>query len=99
MWNKVIIIIASLLVILYTFTGCSELVSKEETVVDVKIIDTYKRASYTTPLKVGKVTSIITHPAVYKVYVDYDGTKFTLTGKDVYEKYENKVGQTVKGTL
>lgn len=88
-----------LIAVLVTLTGCARVINTEYKEVDVKITDTYHRAAYVTPLHAGKVTSLITHPAVYRIYVEYGGVEYTFSGSDIYNKYRNKVGQTVKGKL
>jgi len=80
-------------------SGCKKCISTEYTVVEVKVVDKYHRASYVTPVFTGKVMSMISHPAVNKITVEYDGIKYNLNGIEVYEKYNDKVGQIVNGTL
>lgn len=80
-------------------SGCAKVINTEYKEVDVKITDTYHRAAYTTPIRAGKVTSIVAHPAIYRIYVAYEGIEYTLNGNGIYGKYKNKIGQTVKGKL
>jgi hypothetical protein len=84
---------------LVTLTGCAQLINTEYKEVDVKIVDKYHRAVYVTPIRAGKVTSMVTHPAVYRIRVEYDGNEYTLNGSTVYNQYKNKIGQTVNGRL
>lgn len=88
-----------LIAVLVTLTGCAKVISTEYKEVDVKITDIYYRAAYVTPLRAGKVTTLITHPAIYRIYVEYEGVEYTLSGSSIYNKYKNKIGQTVKGKL
>ena len=93
------ILIFMLIAVLVTLTGCAKVISTEYNEVDVKITDIYYRAAYVTPLRVGKVTTFITHPAIYQIYVEYEGVEYTLSGSGIYNKYKNRIGQTVKGKL
>ena len=93
------VLIFMLIAVLVTLTGCAKIINTEYKEVDVKITDTYHRAAYVTPIRAGKVTSLITHPAVYRTYIKYEGIEYTLSGSSIYNKYKNKVGQTVKGKL
>ena len=88
-----------LIAVLVTLTGCAQLINTEYKEVDVKITDKYHRAAYVTPIRAGKVTSMVTHPAVYRIRVEYDGNEYILNGSTVYNQYKNKIGQTVNGRL
>ena len=92
-----IMIIITLLII--PLCGCKKLISKEYKEVEVVVIDKYYRAMYITPMKVGKVTMMQTHPAKYRITVKYNDVKYTLNGKKTYDKYKDKVGETVIGVL
>ena len=87
------------LTIIYLLTGCAKCVSTEYEDVEVVITDEYHRSSYVTPSKIGKTTVMRTHPAVYKIYVEYDGVEYIISGSDVYHKYNDKVGQSINGKL
>lgn len=54
---------------------------------------------YSQPIICGKITTIITHPASYKVIIEYDGTKYELDDSDSYNKCKSKVNQYVDCTL
>ena len=54
---------------------------------------------YMTPVFNGKTTTMITHPAVYRITVEYNGVEYTISGSDTYNKYKEKVGKTTIGTL
>ena len=66
---------------------------------DVIIVDAYHRGSYTTPMRIGNVTSVRVHPAVHRVSVKYNGVVYTINGRDTYNRYKDREGETVKGTL
>lgn len=93
------VLIFMLIAVLVMLTGCAKVINTEYKEVDVKITDTYHRAAYVTPIRAGKVTSLVTHPAVHRTYVEYEGVEYTLNGSGIYGKYKNKIGQTVKGKL
>ena len=88
-----------LIAVLVTLTGCAKLINTEYKEVDVKITDKYHRAAYATPIRAGKVTSVVTHPAIYRIRVEYNGIEYTLNGSAVYRQYKNKIGQTINGKL
>ena len=93
------VLIFMLIAVLVMLTGCTKIINTEYKEVDVKITDTYHRAAYVTPIRAGKVTSVVTHPAIYRIYIEYEGVKYSLSGSGIYYKYKNKIGQTVKGKL
>ena len=92
-------ILILLLYVSFLLTGCSKLVSTETKNVEVTITDTYHKASWMQPVSTGKFTTWITHPAVWRVYVEYDGAEYTIDGADTYKLFEDKIGQTVTGIL
>ena len=87
--------------LMFSLVGCAKLVSTEYENVEVKITDVYYKPSYTTmtynaALKMPMVQS---HPAVYRITVEYNNIEYTISDSDTYNKYKDKVEQTVVGTL
>lgn len=97
--KKFLCSLAILLTVAFGLTGCVKCISTETAIVQVKVTDEYYRASYVTPTFSGKSTIIITHPAVYKITVEYDRIKYIISGRDTYNKYSNRVGEYINGTL
>lgn len=79
--------------------GCKKCVDTQYSSVAVKIVDKYHRAAYTTRVFNGKTTTIVTHPAVYKIVIEYNGKEYTISGKETYNKYSNKIGESVTAIL
>lgn len=97
--NTKILCIFLVMILLFTLVGCTKCISTEETTVKVKITDSYHRSSYMVPVYNGKTRTYITQPAIYRIYVEYDGFSYTITGSDTYNKYQDKVGEYVNGIL
>ena len=97
--RKILCAILTILVFAFTLTGCKKCISTETSTAQVKITDKYYRGVYTTPIFNGKTTTIITHPAVYEITVEYNGVKYSISGQKAYNKYCNRVGEYVSGTL
>lgn len=93
------VLIFMLIAVLVVLTGCAKLVNTEYETVDVKITDKYYRSAYMTPVRAGKATTFVTHPAVHRIYIEYKGVEYTISGSTVYHQYKDKIGQTVKGKL
>ena len=81
--------------ILLLLTGCAKCINVEYENVEVVIVDEDYTPMWLQPVKYG----LITHPARYEITVEYNGAKYTLDDEDTYEKYKNKIGQTVNGTM
>lgn len=96
--RKIIAIICSIIIIL-SFASCAKLVSTDYEDVEVLIVGKYHRAMWVQPIYNGKTTTLITHPAVWHITVEYDGTEYTVSGSNTYNKYKDKIGQTVMGKL
>ena len=96
--KKLGIIVLSIMV-LCSLVGCREVVDTQEKEVKVTITDTYHRGSYTAYSKVGKTLMPQTHPAQYKVYVEYQNKEYVFDDQDVYEKFKDSIGETAVGVL
>ena len=80
-------------------TGCAELISTEYESVEVNVVDTHHSGMWLQPVKAGKVTTFITHPATYKVTVEYNNVKYTIDDQSTYNRYKGKIGQVTVGAL
>ena len=87
------------LTMIFTLVGCAKCISTEYENVEVNIVDKYYRSTWLQPMSVGKVTTFITHPAVYQISVEYNGIEYKIDDRDTYNKYKNKIGQDATGTL
>lgn len=91
--------VITIICLIISLFGCAKLVNIEYQEVEVTITDEYYRGMYVTPMRVGKVTTMQTHPAVYRITVEYNGIEYTISGSDTYNKYKDKVGEIAIGTL
>lgn len=91
--------VITIICLIILLSGCAKLVNIEHQEVEVTITDEYHRGMYVTPMRVGKVTTMQTHPAVYRITVEYNGIEYTISGSDTYNKYKDKVGEIATGTL
>lgn len=85
--------------LIFLLTGCKKCISTEYENIEVTIVDEYHRRAYSTPRRIGKTTTMRVHPAVYRITVEYNSIKYTISGKNTYNKYKEKVGQTIFATL
>ena len=97
MIKKLHLIIIVCLVI--SLAGCAKLVSTEYENVEVCVVDICHSDMWLQPIKAGKVTTFITHPAEYKVTVEYNGVNYIVDDENTYNRYKDKIGQTTTGTL
>lgn len=97
--KKTLTILLAMLIVTFSLVGCAKCISTETSTVQVKITDKYHRAMYITPVFNGKTTTMITHPAVYRITVEYDGVEYDISGSDTYNKYSVKIGEYTNGTL
>ena len=97
--KKKILVLITIILWIFSFTGCAKCIKTEYEKVEVSVVDSYHRATYVTPISTGKVTSVVTHPAVYHITVTYEDVNYTISGYETYHKYKNKIGQNTFGTL
>ena len=81
------------------FTGCAKCISTEYENVKVTVVDKYHRGTYVTVISNGKSIIPVTHPAVWHITVEYNGVEHTISGKDTYNKYKDKIGQVAIGQV
>ena len=96
--NRMLVLLL-LAVFIFSLVGCAKCISTEYENVEVTIVDSYHRSMYMTPIRAGKVTTMVTYPAVWRITVEYNGVEYTVSGSDTYNKYKDKIGQTTIGEL
>lgn len=101
MKKKILYSLTLLLVFIFILTGCAKCISVETSTVQVKITDEYHRAAYTT-MHYNPATKTMmpqSHPAVYRITVEYDGVEYNFYDSDTYNKYSNQIGEYANATL
>ena len=90
-----------MLVFAVMLTGCAKCVSTETSTVQVKVINAYHKASYTTMYYSPATKTMLpqAHAAIYRITVEYDGTEYDIFDSDTYNKYSESIGKSVNGTL
>lgn len=96
---KKVLLVLLIVGITFSAVGCRKLVDTKYDSVEVTITDNYHRGMWLQPVRAGKVTTYITHPAVYHIMVEYNGVEYTISDYDIYDKYKDKMGQTTTGIL
>lgn len=96
--KKILILLCSLLLSV-SLVGCAELISTETKNVEVVVTDVYHKPTIIVPMMVGKVMTTSVQPAYWTTYIEYDGVEYSIGGSDTYNKFKDKVGQTVTGVL
>lgn len=97
--KKVITIILTIVVICSYFIGCTKCINTETYADQVKIVDTHFVNGRWQPIFNGKSQTLIYIPATYQVIVSYDDAEYTVNGKDIYDKYKDRIGSTVNATI
>lgn len=82
-------------------TGCAKVISETTETVQVTVTDTYYKKAYTYMQynATTKMTTPIRRPARYIVTVEYDGVKYTFSGKEIYDKYKDKKDEKIDAIL
>ena len=97
--KKLFLVFLVCLVFTFSLVGCAKCINTEYQTVEVEIVDEYHRGMYMTPIYVGKVMTMQTHPAEYRITVKYNDVEYSISGSDTYEKYKDKIGEYTNGTL
>ena len=89
-----------LLIVLCMLTAaCAKCIDTKQETVEVVITDEHYRGPYTTFAYSGKVMVPIHHAATYRITVEYNGVEYDVHGRDVYDAYKDRIGETVEGIL
>lgn len=101
MKKKILYSLALVLAFMFILTGCAKCISAETSTVQVKIIDEYHRAAYTTMYYSPATKTMIpqSHSAVYRITVEYNSVEYNISGSNTYNKYSDKIGEYVDGIL
>ena len=94
---KVKQIIKILLVICLTLSlsGCVKCIDTRYEDVEARIVDEYYQGAYSTPMRIGHIFTVISHPATYHITVEYEGIQYTIEGQSTYEKCKDHIGELV----
>lgn len=88
---KKILSILIVVCLVFTLFGCAKCVNTEYRDVEVKIVNVYRRGAR----RVGSAY----RPAKHKVTVEYNDSEYVISGRETYNKYKDRIGQTTSGTL
>ena len=101
MTKKILYSLALVLAFMFILTGCAKCISTETSTVQVKIIDEYHRAAYTTMHYSPATKTMLpqSHSAVYRITVEYNSVEYNISGSNTYNKYSDKIGEYVDGIL
>ena len=80
-------------------SGCAKVVNTESTNVLATITDMKYRSSYITPIRSGKTTTYVTHPAIYIVVIQYKDIILEKESYELYEKYKGRIGENIECKL
>ena len=87
------------ILLVFSLTGCADLISTETKQVDVVIIHEDYTGAWMQPIWTGKMFTYVSHPAQYEITVEYKGITHTFDNETYYNAYKNRIGDTITGTL
>lgn len=93
--------LAILLIYVFVLTGCTKCIRTEVSTVQVKVTDEYYEAAHAT-LEYNVIYDmpmLKTVPTKYRITVEYNDIEYDFTDEDTYNKYSNRIGEYVNGTL
>ena len=97
--KKILCILLSV-VLMFSLVGCAEIIDTKTEVVEATITDVDRDPMWIQPIKAGKVTTFITHPADYDICLKYNDIEEWLdVSSEEYDMYEDLVGTTIKVNL
>lgn len=87
-----------LLVVALLMTGCTiaKETSREVELVDAIVTGVDYDPPRNQPMMVGKIMTFQYIPADYDVFVEYEGLTLTIDDRNLYEMYENRIGDTIQ---
>lgn len=99
--KKLYISLVTIVLFIFMLTGCAKCISTETSTVKVKVTYEDYEAAYTTMYysPATKTMLPMSHPADYRIIVEYNGVEYNFYDSDTYEKYSDRIGEYVNGTL
>ena len=94
--NKLVVLFMVAMLCMCILTACKKCISKDYETETVKIVDEYHRGHYVTPVRCGKSFTMVSHPAVYRITVEYEGNKYSINDEETYMKYSTKIDSETK---
>ena len=73
--NRILSILL-LTVLIFSLVGCANCIGIEYKDVNVTIVDEYHRSAWSQLVFVGKIITVITHPATWQITVEYNGVEY-----------------------
>lgn len=92
----ILVLIATMLLCLIS---CTELINTDTQEVDATVTDVYYKDAWTQMMWIGKVMVPIRHDAKYEVTFTYKNVTLTVDDEDIYNRYKDNIGTTVKCVL
>lgn len=98
---KKITFILVITIILLLLTGCAKCINTMESSVQAKVIDSYYQPAYNTTIMNPALhtISVVPHPAIYRITVEYDDCEYDIETSSAYKKYHKKIGEYDNATL
>ena len=92
---KIIILINLIILSLILFTGCKEEIRRETIDIKAKIINVDYTPMWMQPVRCGKTTTFITHPAIYNTKLQYEDVSQTINNIDLYKICKDNEGNLI----
>lgn len=100
MKKKLLTILATTLLSISLLAGCRKEVSRQDTTVKVKVVNSYHKDRIPQIKIDSDGNPKITYIAEKNyVYVEYEGAEYTFSGEYYYQRYGQRIGSEIAATL
>lgn len=97
---KKLLCVLIIVILMFAIVGCAKIIDTKTETVEATIIDVDYDPMWLQPIRSGKVTTIITHPADYDICLKYkDIEEWIDVNSSEYDTYKNLVGTSIKVSL
>lgn len=87
------------MILLFCLAGCKKITNVEQETVSVLVVNKFFSPAWVQPIRAGKITTVISHPARYSIIVEYQGERYNLNTASAYRVYKDKIGQKSEAIL
>lgn len=94
--KKLSVLLICLAIFSLLLSGCAKCINVEYNDVEVTIVGAYHQPSRILSVCIGKTVVPIRRPDIYQITVEYGGRYYKFDDIDIYNKYDNMIGQTIK---
>lgn len=96
---KKVVSILLIFIMIFCFCACAKVVSTQTNIVPVTIVNRFHSSSTVFPVIINNHVFMNVIPEKYCITVEFAAKEYEITGRETYEKFKDKIGETVNAKI